>query len=413
MPTTLRLLAAASLSSLALVGHANAQQWAIRFADAELVLPHHPIMNTGEEVTIEGWIRSSGQPSAVFGLFERYKGGQEHKGLTVLADGAVNVIYAGSPWSGQLTAPGAVPIDDSWHHVAFVRSLDGTYSTFVDGVVELAGGPGPCWLTCNIINSDPSTKMYGASWDVRSVRVSSVPRYSSAFVPADAWDTDAETVLLLDLEEGAGNVVSDSGPAGQVGTLTGGFEWVPATMDCDGDGIPNSDEIAQGAPDCNGNGIPDECDVTSGFSLDQDSNGVPDECSPPLLAASPTELDALAGGTQTFTLTAGPDSKLDLYLLLGSISGTSPGVPLGDLTLPLNIVDPCFDFTLEQPNSAALVNTLGVLDIQGTATASVNVPTSAQYPSLIGLTFHHAYVVLGNDLGVSLVSNSVELKLLP
>jgi hypothetical protein len=39
------------------------------------------------------------------------------------------------------------------------------------------------------------------------------------------------------------------------------------------------------------------------------------------------------------------------------------------------------------------------------------VPPGAQFPGLIGLTFHHAYVVFGNDLAVGLVSNAVELKL--
>jgi hypothetical protein len=39
------------------------------------------------------------------------------------------------------------------------------------------------------------------------------------------------------------------------------------------------------------------------------------------------------------------------------------------------------------------------------------VPPGAQFPSLIGLTFHHAYLVFQPDLTVTLVSNAVELKL--
>ena len=339
-------------------------------------------------------------------------------------DGAV---FGPSGWgphdpspSSPATDPGALA-QGSWHHLA--------------GVLDPQCGPGVrlyldgqevgYWGEATKCPSSSIATTLGAinylGWNtffrgrIDEVRISSVARYSRPFTPVARHEVDESTWGLWHFDEGVGSVAVDE-VAGRDFSLFGNFEWtdgVPVDPDCDGDSIPNSEEIAQGAPDCNGNGIPDECDVASGFSLDQDSNGVPDECSPPLLAASPTELDALAGGTQTFTLTAGPDSKLDLYLLLGSISGTSPGFPLGDLTLPLNIVDPYFDFTLEQPNSAALVNTLGVLDIQGTATASVNVPTSAQYPSLIGLTFHHAYVVLGDDLGVSLVSNPVELKLLP
>jgi hypothetical protein len=81
------------------------------------------------------------------------------------------------------------------------------------------------------------------------------------------------------------------------------------------------------------------------------------------------------------------------------------------MTLPLNIFDPYFSLTLQQPNSAYLVNTFGVLNFQGAASATLVVPTASQFPSLIGLTFHHAYLVFQPDLTVTLVSNAVELKL--
>ena len=80
------------------------------------------------------------------------------------------------------------------------------------------------------------------------------------------------------------------------------------------------------------------------------------------------------------------------------------------MTLPLNS-DPYYALTLQQPNSGAFVNTFGTLSSSGTATASLNVPPGAQFPSLIGLTFHHAYLVFQPDLTVTLVSNAVELKL--
>jgi formylglycine-generating enzyme required for sulfatase activity len=48
--------------------------------------------------------------------------------------------------------------------------------------------------------------------------------------------------------------------------------------DCDGNGVPDSCDIADGAPDCNENGVPDACDLASGFSQDIDANGVPDDC---------------------------------------------------------------------------------------------------------------------------------------
>jgi formylglycine-generating enzyme required for sulfatase activity len=50
--------------------------------------------------------------------------------------------------------------------------------------------------------------------------------------------------------------------------------------DCDGNGFPDACDIADGAPDCNENGVPDACDIASGASQDIDKNGVPDDCKP-------------------------------------------------------------------------------------------------------------------------------------
>ena len=49
--------------------------------------------------------------------------------------------------------------------------------------------------------------------------------------------------------------------------------------DCNGNGVPDPDDIADGAnQDCNGNGVPDECDIADGSSNDTNGNGIPDEC---------------------------------------------------------------------------------------------------------------------------------------
>lgn len=61
--------------------------------------------------------------------------------------------------------------------------------------------------------------------------------------------------------------------------------------DCDGNGISDLIELAQGSVDCDGNnvvdaceggcnanGIPDSCDLAAGTSLDCNANGIPDEC---------------------------------------------------------------------------------------------------------------------------------------
>jgi hypothetical protein len=44
--------------------------------------------------------------------------------------------------------------------------------------------------------------------------------------------------------------------------------------------VPCAEGLCSPAPDCNGNGIPDSEDIAAGTSLDCDANGVPDECQP-------------------------------------------------------------------------------------------------------------------------------------
>ena len=76
-----------------------------------------------------------------------------------------------------------------------------------------------------------------------------------------------------------------------LGQCSGTSVWInDQTLDCNGNGIGDSDDIANGtSDDCNANGIPDECEA------DCDGDGVPDDC----------ETDCNANGTpddcETFT----------------------------------------------------------------------------------------------------------------
>ncbi|MDF1800039.1 MAG: hypothetical protein P1V81_12750 [Planctomycetota bacterium] len=185
--------------------------------------------------------------------------------------------------------------------------------------------------------------------------------------------------------------------------------------DCNGNGISDHTELASGASsDCNGNGVPDECDISSGQSSDLDGNGIPDDCLAPPLYSDTLALSVAFGGTQTFQLAAPAASQL--YLLLGTGSGTSPGTPVPGFVLPLNL-DAYLLHTLLAPNKPPLVGSFGLLAPApgggGQATASLILPAAFD-PSLVGLTLHHAFVSLSLVGGtVTFVSNAVPLELEP
>jgi hypothetical protein len=90
-----------------------------------------------------------------------------------------------------------------------------------------------------------------------------------------------------------------------------------------------------------------------------------------------------------------------------------PGVSIdGGMTLPLNI-DPYYLLALGYPNTPLFTNSLGVLDLEGRASASINLPPGLD-PSLAGLTLHHAYVVLAfPGPTLAFASNAVPLTLIP
>ncbi|MCH8991952.1 MAG: FG-GAP repeat protein [Acidobacteria bacterium] len=63
---------------------------------------------------------------------------------------------------------------------------------------------------------------------------------------------------------------------------------VGAFLDDDNGIDSGSVYIFERSSDCNGNGVPDECDIADGASTDCNANGIPDECEPP---PCPADLD--------------------------------------------------------------------------------------------------------------------------
>ena len=137
-----------------------------------------------------------------------------------------------------------------------------------------------------------------------------------------------------------------------------------------------------------------------------------DSGSCPSLVGAPTTLSLNDGGNQVLALDAGLNHGGELFVMLGSLSGTSPGVVLDGFTLPLQ-VDAYFATTLS--GAAPFSGSPGFLDGLGRAEVSIDVPAGTQ-PPLLGLTAHHAFLTL--DLAgafpvVSFTSEAESLQLIP
>jgi Galactose oxidase, central domain len=131
---------------------------------------------------------------------------------------------------------------------------------------------------------------------------------------------------------------------------------------------------------------------------------------PQLLTACPPTLSIATGGRQTLTLCAGGAYRNRLYWMLGSMTGTMPGVVLTGIHIPLN-PDPYTDLVIGLANGKEFKDFKGTLSWNGTGTAALNVP--AKLPIPVGFKLYHAFVVYDGTTGQVFTSSnpvSVEFK---
>ncbi len=114
------------------------------------------------------------------------------------------------------------------------------------------------------------------------------------------------------------------------------------------------------------------------------------------LEADVADVSAGTGGTQNLAIDAGSDNAGQTYLVLGSRSGTGPGVTLDGVSVPLNFDGYTLN-TVSGANGGVFQNTLGVLNACGQAGAAIVVPAGLD-PALVGLTLDHAAVVIDTTL---------------
>ncbi len=130
------------------------------------------------------------------------------------------------------------------------------------------------------------------------------------------------------------------------------------------------------------------------------------------LFATRDPISLATGGTSDFFLDAGPSRAGHYYWLLGGASGTSPGIPIGSIVLPINF-DAITNLTVKQPGAPYFKNKLrGFLDGSGQSTSGL-ILNPIDDPSLYGLEIQFAYF-LGVDLNsIDFASNPISVILAP
>jgi hypothetical protein len=206
----------------------------------------------------------------------------------------------------------------------------------------------------------------------------------AAALPADGIAQTTVTVQLVDVE----GVPLSSGGATLTVTPAAGLVSVGAVSD-HGDGS-YSFEVTAGAV------AGDES-----LAILADDGVVAATLHPPLaLALDPPAvlhagwhaLSASAGGGVPFTIDFGGAAAGAGYVLLGGVSGTAPGVPLGGGLLPLN-VDVVTHLILAASGPPLLPGFAGVLDGNGRASAAF-VATPGLLAAGVGVRFDFAAVAL-------------------
>ena len=128
------------------------------------------------------------------------------------------------------------------------------------------------------------------------------------------------------------------------------------------------------------------------------------------LTSFPSTISASAGGRLNLRLDAGAALAGSTYVVVGSLSGTFPGTFAAPLLFPIN-VDFYTNYMLANLNVAPFNATLGAVNVNGFASASIDYPSGL--PFLAGFVVNHCFGVL-DPFGVPIfASEDCEFRFTP
>jgi len=131
------------------------------------------------------------------------------------------------------------------------------------------------------------------------------------------------------------------------------------------------------------------------------------------LSSDTNALSAMFGGIVNFNLFAGKENATRRYLLLGSMHGVEPGIPLpgNKVVLPLNYDSYLFSLIMLMKNTVVFWDFMGVLDSEGEGTAQLNTTNIGMIPAIFLWKYINFAYVLYDQWDYA--SNPVAIYIIP
>jgi len=144
-----------------------------------------------------------------------------------------------------------------------------------------------------------------------------------------------------------------------------------------------------------------------GFSYEDISDA--DSAIVPSLTGNGAALSVSSGNRHDLALDGGVQNADRNYWVVGSMTGTTPGLQLGSVTVPVSF-DLYTVYTIHSTNTVILSNSFGKLDSMERGKASFQPPMGALTPFLVGFTFHHSFITFSGST-IHMASNSESVRL--
>lgn len=201
--------------------------WALYFdGEATMQSTEDIDLMLGDDFTVETWIRIDSTDAQ--GPLVQHRGvGTTGWSLTIesLQSRILFGFYDNNGAWHEVIGDDLADLAPGWHHVAGTKHGESLY-LHVDGDVSATG-------SCAQANSAPVVQLeLGSSPDdaliyiaIDDVRISSIARYQSAFVPSEDLEADPSTSVLVVSDEGEGSATFDA--SSQITFDLQGVTWTP------------------------------------------------------------------------------------------------------------------------------------------------------------------------------------------